>query len=150
MQYIEAGRGDEDPGFSHLDEEDGDPSTDDESNASERDATKERVGPEPGTSAEDHGLDASAPESDFGHGGQEEVTITRLSSVDEPLEESGRSSRGSGAISAAQSVSVEAGLRNLKVSERDAPEKGERTPVMSFVKPRAPHPGFISCGGRLF
>lgn len=133
MQYMETVRGDEDPGFSHSDEkEGGDLSTDDEAISSEGDPMEERIGPEPDASAEDHGPDATARGSNVDHGGDEETAITRLSFVDEPLEESARSSTGSGAPSVERSVSVETGLRNLKVSEGEAPGKGERTPVMFF------------------
>ena len=143
MQYMEAAGGGEDLEFLHSDgEEDGDRSTDDEAITSERDGVDERVGPELDASAEDHGLDGTARGSNRGHGGQRETAIIRPSSVDEPLEESARSSTGSGIPSVARSVSVKTGLRNLKVSEGSVPEKGERTPVMSLVNARAPCPGF--------
>jgi len=146
MQYMESARGDEDPGSPHSDEEeDGDPSTEDEAISSEGDPMEERIGPGPDASAEDHGLDATARGSNVEKGGQGETAIIRLSSVEDPLEESPRSSTGSGVPSAEWSVSVETGLRNLKVSEGDAPGKGERTLVMSFFsvnKTRAPRTGF--------
>jgi len=143
MQYMEAVRGDEDPGFSYSDErEDGDLSTDDEAITSERGEMKERVEPGPDASAEDHGLDGTARGSNHGHGGQEETAIIRPSPADEPVEENARSSTGSGVPSVLRSVSVETGLRNLKVSEGGVPEKGERTPVMSLVNARAPRLGF--------
>jgi len=125
-EYMEAVRGDEDLEVSHSDEGEGeDLSTDDEAITSERDVMEERVGPGPDTSAEDHGLDATARESNSNHGGREGTVIIRPSSVDEPLEESARSSTGSGVPSVARSVSVETGLRNLKVLEGDIPEKGD-------------------------
>lgn len=127
-------KGDEDPGFSHSDEEeDGNLSADDEAIALERDGMGERVGSEPEASTEDHGLDAPARGSNHDHGGQEETAIIRLSSEDEPVEEIVRSSTGSGAPSVARSVSVETGLHNLKVSEGHVPEKGERTPVVCLL-----------------
>ena len=127
MQYMGAVREDEDPGFSHSEEEEeGDLSDDEEVIASEGDAEEERVEPEHVASAEDHGLDsATARGSNLDHGGQEETAITRLSLENEPRKESGRSSTGSGVPSVARSVSVETGLRNLEISEGDTPETGE-------------------------
>ena len=137
---MEAVREDEDPEFSHSDEEEGgDRSTDDEAITSERDEMEERVEPEPDASAEDHGLDGTA--RNLGHGGQE-TAIIHPSSADEPVEESARSSTGSGVPSVARSVSVKTGLRNLEVSEGDVPRKGERTPVVSLVNGHGPCPGF--------
>ena len=140
---MEAAREDEGPGLSHSDEEeDGELSSDEQIVTSERDAVVERV--EPGwhqASAEGHGLDATARGSNFDRGGQEETAITSLTSGNEPLKESGRSSTGSGAPSVARSVSVETGLRNLKDSEGGAPEKGERTLFMSFANTRGSPPG---------
>ena len=147
MQYMEAARGDEDPESTHSDEEeDGDLSTDNEAIPLERDGMEERVGPEPEASAEDRGLDPTARRSSHDRGGQEETVIIRTSSVDEPLKEGARSSTGSGAPSVARSVSVKTGLRNLKVSEGDIPDKGERTAVTSLVKTRGPRLGFSVVG----
>lgn len=134
---MEAMRRDEDPEFSHSDrEEDGECSTDDETIASERDVVEERVGPESDASAEDRGPDAIAQGSNLDRGSGEETAIMRPSSTDEPLEESPRSSTGSGVPLVARSVSVETGLRNRKVSEGGVPRKGERTLVVSLVKAR--------------
>ncbi|KAF9777397.1 RIO1-domain-containing protein [Thelephora terrestris] len=127
-EYMGAVGEDEDRGFSHSEEEeDGeDLSNDEESIASERDAEKERGEAEHDGSAEDHDLDATARGSNLDHGGQEETAITRTSPENEPGRENDRSSTGSGVPSVPRSVSVETGQRNLKISERDAPEKGER------------------------
>lgn len=143
---MEAVKEDEGPGLSHSDEEeDGDLSNDEEGITSEGDAVVERVEPERHASSEDHGLDATARWTTFDHGGQEETAITRLSFGNEPVKESDRSSTGSGAPPVARNVSVETGLRNLEVSEGDAPGKGEGTLFMCFVNTRAPRRG-----GRLF
>lgn len=129
--------GDEDQESLHSDEEeDGDHSGEDgEAVAPEEDAAEERVGPDPDASTEDHGLNATTRGPNPDHGCQKLTAITRLSSVDEPLEEITRSSTGSGASPVVRSVSVETGLRNLEVSEGGVLEAGERTPVLSFAKP---------------
>ena len=125
MQYMEAVKGDEDPGFSCSDEEeDGDHSGDEETVASERDATEERGGPDTGASAEDHGLGDTARGSNLGPRGQKEIAIPRPISVDNPLEEDVRPNTGSGAPQFSRDVSVETGLRTLKVSAGGVPEKG--------------------------
>lgn len=140
---METVREEEGPGLSHSDEEeDGDLSSDEGAIIPERETVVERVEPEDDASTGDHGLDATARGSDADDSGQGERAITRLSCRNEPLEENGRSSTGSGAPSVVRSVSVETGPRNLKVSEGDAPEKGERTLFMSFVNTRASRPGF--------
>jgi len=119
---MEAVNGDEDPGSSCSDEEeeDGDHSSDEEAIASERDATEERGGPDADAVAEDHGLGTAARGSDLGPRGQKEMAIPRPFSADNPL----RSNTGSGIPSVSRDVSVEAGLRNLEVSEGRVPEKG--------------------------
>jgi len=118
MQYMEAVKGDEDPGSPHSDEEEGgDHSSNEEAIASEGYATEERGGPD----AEDRGLGTTARGSNLGPGGQKETAIPRQFSVKTSLEEDVRSNTGSGEPS---DVSVEAGLRNLKVSEGGVPEKG--------------------------
>lgn len=123
MDTVREGEG---PGLSHSDEEeDEDLSSDEEVIASERDATAERAEPKHHASAGGHGLGATARGSNPDHGGQGETEITRPTFGNGPLEESGRSSTGSGVPSVARSVSVETGLQNLKVSEGDRPEKGE-------------------------
>jgi hypothetical protein len=137
----------EDREFSLSDEEeDGDLSNDEDGIAPERDAGDERAEPEDNASAEGHGLDATARRSTLDRGDHEETVITGLSIENEGREESGRSSTGSGVPSVARSVSVETGLRELKVSEGGEPEKGERTPFVCVcvcsVKARSPHPGF--------
>ena len=125
---METSRGGEDQEISHSDEEeDEDLSTADQATTSEGDAMEERVGSGPEASAEGHGLD------DTDRGDQEETAIVRPSSADEPLKESARSSTGSGVPSVARNVSVNTGLRNIKVSEGDASGKGER------------NPGYVSC-----
>ena len=127
MQYMEAVKGDEDPGSSHSDEEeDGDHSGDDgEAIAAEQDVTGQRIGPDHNASAEDHDPGATARGPNLDHGRQKDTAIGRPSPVDEPLEESTRSIAGPGASPAARNVSVETGLRNLQVSEVDVLEKGE-------------------------
>jgi len=132
---------DEDPGSLHSDEEEDGDHSGDEGTGSERDATGENAGSDPEASSESHGPNPTARGSNLDRGGQKETAVPRLSPADEPEEESGRSSTGSGAPSVMRSVSVETGLRNLKVSEGDAPEKGERTSIMPLVKARAPRPG---------
>lgn len=97
----------------------------------------ERVGSGPDASAEGHGPDDTDQGSNPNRGDQEKTAIVRLSSADEPLEESVRSSTGSGVPSVVRNVSVNTGLRNMKVSEGDAPGKGARNPA----KARASHPG---------
>lgn len=123
---METVKGDEDPGSSSSGEgEDEDHSEDDESAAPERDTTEERVGQDPEASADGHGLDTTARGSDLNHGGQKETAIAHPSCVDESVMEGIRSNTGSGVLSATQSVSVEAEVRNLEVSEVGVPEKGE-------------------------
>jgi hypothetical protein len=125
----------EDREFSHSDEEEegGDPSNDEEEIAPERDAGEGETEPGHDASAESHGLDATARRSNLDRGGQEETVITGLSVENEGREESGRSSTGSGLPSVARSVSVETGLRDLKVSEGGEPEKGERSVKSPFA-----------------
>ena len=98
---------------------------------------EERVGSGPDASAEGHGLDDTDRGSNPNRGDQEETAIVGLSPADEPLKENARSSTGSGVPPVMRNVSVNTGLRNIKVSEGDAPGKGERIPA----KARAPHPG---------
>jgi len=125
MQYMEAVKGDEDPGSSCSDEEeDGDQSGDEEAITSERDATEERGGPDADASAEDHGLGTTARGSNLAPHDQKETVIPHPFSVDNPLKEDVRSNTGSGALSVSRDISVEAGLRNLEVSEGRVPEKG--------------------------
>lgn len=122
---MEAVKGDEDPESSCSDEEgDGNRSSDEEAITSERDATEERGGPDADASAEGHGLGTPARGSNLEPRGQKETEIPGPFSVDNPLKEDVRSNTGSGAPSVSRDVSVEAGLRNLKVSEGDVPEKG--------------------------
>ena len=141
---MEAVREDEGPGSSsHSDEEeDGEDSSDEEAIASEREGVAEPVGPEQEASTEDHGLGATTRGSNLDHGGRGETAITSLSFGNEPMKENGRSSTGSGVPSVARSVSVETGLRKLKVSEGNAPERGERTLGVCFVNSRARRLGF--------
>lgn len=125
MQYMDAVKGDEDPGSSCSDEEeDGDHSGDEAAVASERDAAGERGGPDADASAEDHGLGTSARGSNLDPGDQKETATPHPFSVDNPLKEDVRSNAGSGVPSGARDVSLEAGLRNLEVSEGDLPGKG--------------------------
>ncbi|KAF9650483.1 RIO1-domain-containing protein [Thelephora ganbajun] len=91
-EYMETMKGDEDQESPHPDEEEDGDLPDDEAIASERDVTQERVGPKLDASTEGRGLEATARGSNLGSGGREETAITRPSSVDEPLEESDRSS----------------------------------------------------------
>lgn len=150
MQYMEAVREDEDPESSHSEEEeDGDLSNDEEVISSGGDAMEVREGPEPNASAECHRLDPTVRKSNLAHGGREETAIKRLSFGDELGEGSRRSSTGSGVPSVSRNIPVETELRNLEISEGDAPEKGERSFLASSVKARRPCPGF-NCGGRFF
>ena len=122
---MEAVNGDEDPGSSCSDEEeDGDHSGDEEAIASERGATEERDGPDAEASAEDHGLGTTARGSNMEPRGQKETANPPPFSVDNTLEEDDRPNTGSGALSVSRDVPVEAGLRNLKVSEGCVPKKG--------------------------
>lgn len=124
---MEAVKEGEDRGFSHSDEEEGDPSSDEEAITRESDTVEGRDRPGDDASTEEYGLDAPARGSGHDHDGEEEAKIVRLSSVNEPLEENGRSNTGSGVPSVARNTSVETGLRNLKILEGGGPEKGERT-----------------------
>ena len=136
---METAREEEGPGLSHSDEEEcGDLSDDEEAVTSEREGVIERVEPGHQSCSEDHGLGVTARGSNLDHVGREETAITSLSSGDERLKENVRSSAGSGEPSAPRSVSVETGLRNLKVSEGNASEEGEKTLFM----PSGPRSGF--------
>ena len=118
--------GDEDPALSHSTEEEGeDHSSEDGTVSSEKDATEERAGPVPDAFAKDHGLEATARGHNLDHGTQKVTIVARPSSMDELLEESLPSSTGLGVPPVARSASVEAGLRNLTVSEGEVPGKGE-------------------------
>lgn len=120
---------------SDSEEEDGELSNDEETISSEGNVVEERGKPEYRASAVD-GLNATGWEPNADHGSREETAITRLLPLeDEPREENDRSSAGSGVPSVRRSVSVETGLRGLKILEGDWPEKGERR---RFVKDTTP------------
>jgi len=123
-EYMEVVRG-EDPGTSYSDEEEDGDHSDDEEKGSERDSTGVDAGLDPDASAEGHGPDTTARRANHDHGGQKEAVITPLSPAEGPAGEGARSSTGSGVPSVVRSVSVETGLRNLKVLEGGGPEKGD-------------------------